>query len=114
MHLCNIVCSKEQYGDLKMLKSGRKWTVGELNIVKGATKQRQAEDRARADAWRKTREAELEAVVNRTYNGMEVPEARALVEELSQVAAPYIARFNELVAEHYPAEFSRPTLGISL
>ena len=97
-----------------MPEAGRKWTVSELNLVKGASKQRQSEDRARADAWRKTREAELEAVVNRTYDGMEVAEIRALVEELSRVAAPFIARFNELVAEHYPAEFSRPTLGISL
>jgi hypothetical protein len=39
---------------------------------------------------------------------------RAVVEELSRVAEPLIARFNELAAAHYPAEFAQPTLGISL
>lgn len=27
------------------------WRVAELNLVKGASKQRQAEDKLRADAW---------------------------------------------------------------
>lgn len=90
------------------------WKVRDLNLVRGAAKQRQSEDRLRAEAWRKEREAELEAVVNRSYNGMEVPEIRALVDQASALMRPLIEEFDRLVAEHYPAEFSRPTLGISL
>ena len=37
------------------------WRAAELNLVKGASKQRQAEDKLRTDAWAKNREAELEA-----------------------------------------------------
>src|ERR1700757_3351048 len=97
-------------GDLLMATSDRKhWRVSELNLVKGASKQRQAEDRLRADAWQKTREAELEAVVNRTYDGMDIPEIAALVAKLSEIAAPYIAEFDRLFAEHYPAEFAKAT-----
>ena len=91
-----------------------KWRVGDVNLVKGAAKQRQAEDKLRADSWRKEREAELEAVVNRTYDGMEVPAIRALVEKASALMRPIIAEFDRLAAEHYPAEFSRPALGIRL
>ena len=94
--------------------AARKWRVGELNLVSRASKQRAAEDRARADAWRKQREAELEAVVNKTYNGMENPKIRALVDRLNALAAPVIQEFDQLVAEEYPAEFSRPHLLISL
>jgi hypothetical protein len=90
------------------------WRVAELNLVKGASKQRQAEDRLRADAWEKTREAELEAVVNRTYDGMDIPAIAALVVELSKVAAPYIAEFDRLFAEAYPAEFAKAALRISI
>lgn len=91
-----------------------KWKVGELNLVKGAAKQRQSEDRLRADAWRKEREAELEAVVNRSYDGMEFPEIRALVDKASALMKPLIEEFDRLTAQHYPAEFSRPRLRISL
>lgn len=94
--------------------AGRKWRVSELNLVSRASKQRAAEDKARADAWRAQREAELEAVVNRSYNGMEFPEIRALVDRLNALAAPLIEEFDGLVAERYPAEFSRPRLTISL
>jgi hypothetical protein len=90
------------------------WRVSELNLVKGASKQRQAEDQLRADAWEKNREAELEAVVNRTYDGMDIREIAALVAEVSKVMAPYIAEFDRLFAEHYPAEFAKATLGISI
>jgi len=90
------------------------WKVSELNIVKGAAKQRQAEDRARAEAWRKAREAELEAVINREYDGMEIPEMRTAVTEAREALAPFIAKFDRLAAEHYPAEFQRPTLSLSL
>jgi hypothetical protein len=96
------------------MTDGRRWRVSELNLVKGASKQRQAEDRLRADAWRKNREAELEAVVERTYNGMEFPEIREVVDRLSKLAAPLIEEFDRLVADRYPAEFARPKLGISL
>jgi hypothetical protein len=94
--------------------TGRKWRVSELNLVRGASKQRQAEDRLRADAWRKNREAELEAVVNRTYDGMEFPEIRELIGRLSELAAPFIEEFDRLVADHYPAEFARPKLSINV
>jgi hypothetical protein len=91
-----------------------KWQVRDLNLVNRAAKQRQSEDRLRADAWRKEREAELEAVVNRSYDGMEAPQIRALVDKASALMKPLIEEFDRLVAEHYPAEFSRPRLGISL
>ena len=98
-----------------MAEGSRKpWRVAELNLVKGASKQRQAEDRLRADAWQKTREAELEAVVNRSYDGMDIPAIAALVTELSKLAAPYIAEFDRLFAAAYPAEFAKATLGISI
>jgi hypothetical protein len=90
------------------------WPTKDLNIVKGAAKQRQAEDRLRADAWQKNREAELEAVVNRSYDGMDIPECRAAVEELSALAAPFIKRFDKAFAEHYPAEFAKATLSVSI
>jgi hypothetical protein len=90
------------------------WRVAELNLVKGASKQRQAEDKLRADAWQKNREAELEAVVNRTYDGMDIPEIRAVVEAASKAMAPYIAEFDRLFAEHYPAEFAKAALGITI
>jgi hypothetical protein len=96
------------------MTGGRKWSVSELNLVKGASKTRQSEDRLRADAWRKTREAELEAVVNRIYDGMEIPAVRQLIGKLSDVARPFIEEFDRLVAEHYPAEFARPRLGINV
>jgi hypothetical protein len=97
-----------------MAKERKVWRASELNLVKGATKQRQAEDKLRADAWQKNREAELEAVVNRTYDGLDVPEIAALVTELHGIAAPYIARFDALFAEHYPAEFARARLSVNL
>jgi hypothetical protein len=103
-----------QNGREVMMTAGRKWTIPELNLVKGAAKTRQSEDRLRADAWRKTREAELEAVVNRSYDAMEVPGVRELIGKLSDVARPFIEEFDRLVAEHYPAEFARPSLGISV
>jgi hypothetical protein len=89
-----------------MTGSGSKWRVSELNLVRGASKQRQAEDRLRADAWRKNREAELEAVVNRSYSGMEFPEIAALVNKASVMMAPLIEEFDQLVADRYPAEFA--------
>ena len=94
--------------------AGRKWRVEELNLVSRASKQRTAEDRARADAWRKAREVELEAVVNKTYDGMENPKILSLVDRLNTLAAPLVEEFDRLVAEEYPAEFSRPQLMISL
>jgi hypothetical protein len=87
-----------------------RFRTSEVNLVKGAAKQRQAEDRLRADAWRKQREAELEAVVNRSYDGSEIPEIRALVERFSEAAAPFVAEFERLAQEHYPAVFARPRL----
>jgi hypothetical protein len=90
------------------------WRVAELNLVKGASKQRQTEDKLRADAWQKTREAELEAVVNRWYDGMDIPEIAAVVAELIKLAAPYIAKFDRLFAEHYPAEFAKATLSVNI
>jgi hypothetical protein len=90
------------------------WRVAELNLIRGASKQRQAEDKLRADAWEKNREAELEAVVNRSYDGMDIPEIRKVVEEASKAMAPYIAEYDRLYAEHYPAEFATATLRITI
>jgi hypothetical protein len=87
-----------------------KWRVQDLNLVKGAAKQRQSEDRLRAEAWRKEREAELEAIVNRAYDGSEHPQLVALVERFREVVAPLIAEYDRVCAEIYPAEFSRPRL----
>jgi hypothetical protein len=100
-------------GSLRVV-AGQKWKVQELNLVKGASKARQSEDRLRADAWRKNREAELEDVVNRTYTGMEFPEIRALVDKASAVMRPIIEEFDRLIAERYPAEFARPRLSFGV
>jgi hypothetical protein len=94
--------------------SSKPWPVKDLNLVRGAAKQRQGEDRLRADAWRKEREAELEAVVNRTYDGCEIPEMAALKAEFAAIVAPYIDKFDRLAAKHYPAEFSRPRLVVQV
>jgi hypothetical protein len=98
-----------------MTVSGRQpWRVSEFNLIKGASKQRQAEDKLRADAWEKAREAELEAIVNRSYDGMDIPEVAALVDEASKVMAPFIAKFDRLFVEHYPAEFARARLVLTV
>ena len=96
------------------MTASRKWRVAELNLVTRASKQRQSEDRTRADAWRKQREAELEAVVNRSYDGMEFPQIRALVDRVNALVAPLVEEFDRLAAERYPAEFARPRLTIQL
>jgi hypothetical protein len=88
------------------------WRVAELNLVKGASKQRQAEDKLRADAWQKTREAELEAVLGRSYDGMDVPGIPEIIAEASRLMAPLIAEFDRLYTAAYPAEFAKATLGI--
>lgn len=90
------------------------WRPGEVNLVKGALKARQAEDRTRADAWRAAREAELEAVVNRDYDPMEVPGVREIVAAAANALAPFIAAFDRRCADHYPAEFSRPHMALSV
>src|SRR6185312_3609620 len=98
-----------------MTTSSRKpWRVSEVNLVKGTLKQRQAEDQRRADAWLKTREAELEAVLGRTYDGMDVPGIPELVAKMQQMLAPLIAEFNRLYAAAYPAEFANARIGLSL
>jgi hypothetical protein len=91
-----------------------KWRAGDVNLVGKAAKQRAAEDKARADAWRTQRLAEVEDVVDKTYDGMENPKIRALYERLITLAAPLVEEFNQLVAEEYPAEFSRPRLVITI
>jgi hypothetical protein len=111
MQLCKFDLLQNNRG---IFMAGTKWRLSELNLVKGAAKQRQSEDKLRADAWRKNREAELEAVVNRTYDGMEIPAMRELVAKFSELAAPYIAEFDRVAAEHYPAQFARPKLGFSI
>jgi hypothetical protein len=68
----------------------------------------------RADAWKATREAELEAVVNRSYDSMDVPGIPEIVAKAAEVMAPLIAEFDRLFAEAYPAEFARATLGIRI
>jgi hypothetical protein len=90
------------------------WRVRDLGIVRGAAKQRQQEDRLRADAWQRNREAELEAVVNKEYDAMDVPGVPELLAELSRITEPYFARFDALVTEAYPAEFSRPSIAIAV
>ena len=53
-------------------------------------------------------------MVNRSYDGMDIPEIRALVTEASAVMAPFIAKFDRLFAQHYPAEFAKARLGITI
>jgi hypothetical protein len=45
---------------------------------------------------------------------MDMPAIAALVAEASRVMAPYIAEFDRLFAEAYPAEFAKATLGIHI
>jgi hypothetical protein len=90
------------------------WRTAEVNLVKGALKARQAEDKARADAWLRDREAELEAVVGRSYNGLDVPGIPELMQELYTAAAPYIAEFDRLFTKYYPAEFAKAKLGVQI
>jgi hypothetical protein len=90
------------------------WRVSELNLVKGASKQRQAEDKLRADAWQKNREAELEAVVNKIYDGMDVPGVPELVAKASEAVGPFIAEFDRLFTEYYPAEFAKAQLVLTI
>src|SRR3954453_22338483 len=98
-----------------MTTSSRKpWRFSEVNLVRGTLKQRQAEDQRRADAWLKNREAELEAVTGRTYDGMDVPGIPELLAELHEMMAPYIAEFDRLYAAAYPAEFAKARLSLSL
>lgn len=98
-----------------MTTSDRKpWRVSEVNLVKGTLKQRQAEDQRHADTWLKTREAELEAVIGRDYDGMDVPGIPELLAELHEVMAPYIAEFDRLYTEAYPAEFAKASIGLRL
>ena len=98
-----------------MTTANRKiWRAAEVNLVKSTLKQRQAEDQKRADAWLKNREAELEAVLGRSYDGMDVPGIPELLAELHRVMAPYIAEFDRLFAAAYPAEFARAKIGLSL
>jgi hypothetical protein len=98
-----------------MPTSDRKaWRISEVNLAKSTLKQRQAEDQRRADAWLKTREAELEAVLGRTYDGMDVPGIPELLAELHKVMAPYIAEFDRLFTAAHPAEFAKASIGLRL
>ena len=98
-----------------MTTSSRKpWRISEVNLVKGTLKQRQAEDQRRGDAWLKTREAELEAVLGRTYEGMDVPGIPELVAKMQQVLAPLVAEFDRLYKAAYPAEFAKARIDLSL
>jgi hypothetical protein len=92
----------------------RPFRASEVGLVGRVSKARQAEDRMRADAWEKNREAELEAVVNRTYDGRDVPGIPELLTELAEVVKPYIAEFDRLFTAAYPAEFTKATLSIVL
>lgn len=90
------------------------WRQAEVNLVKGALKERRAEDQRRADAWRATREAELEAVLGRSYDGMDVPGIPELLAKAQAAVAPYIEEYNRLFVGAYPAEFARATLRLQI
>jgi len=93
------------------MKSQRKvWRTAEVSLVKGALKERKAEDQHRADAWLKAREA----VLGRTYDGMDVPGIPQLLGKAYEVMAPIIAEFNRLFAAAHPAEFAKATLGVHI
>ena len=98
-----------------MAKSNSKtWRTVDVNLVKGALKERKAEDQRRADAWLKAREAELEAVLGRTYDGMDLPGIPELLAELYKAVAPFIAEFDRRFAAAYPAEFAKASLGVRI
>ena len=59
--------------------------MSEVGLIGRVSKARQQEDKMRADAWKTTREAELEAVVNRTYDGMDVPGIPEIVAQASRL-----------------------------
>ena len=89
-------------------------TKRRVSTKPGQLQYRQAEDQRRSDAWRATREAELEAVLGRQYDGMDVPGIPELLSELYNVMAPYIAEFDRLFTDAHPAEFAKASIGLRL
>src|SRR3954454_9934969 len=81
--------------------SRKTWRTSEVNLVKGTLKERRAEDQRRAGAWRATREAELGAVVNRSYDVMDVPGFRNRRPDRHAGMTPYTENVDRLFA---PAE----------
>jgi hypothetical protein len=86
--------------------------MAEVNLVKATLKERGAEDQRRADAWLKTREAELEAIVGRLYDGLDLPGMQKLMNKIYEVTAPLFAEFDRNFAAGYPAEFRKATIGV--
>lgn len=94
--------------------SERLFKSAEVGLVGRVSKARQAEDKMRADAWKATREAELEAILNRSYTGHEVPGIPEILAEAERLIAPLIAEFDRLFAQAYPAQFARARLSIAV
>src|SRR3954454_18152870 len=92
--------------------SRKTWRTSDVNLIKGTLKERRAEDQRRADAWRATRKAELEAVVNRFYDGMDIPGIPELLAELHVVMTRYIEKFDHLFTAAYPAELAKAGIGL--
>jgi hypothetical protein len=92
--------------------SRKTWRMAEVNLVKATLKERGAEDQRRADAWLKTREAELEAIVGRLYDGLDLPGMQKLMNKIYEVTAPLFAEFDRNFAAGYPAEFRKATIGV--
>jgi hypothetical protein len=86
--------------------------MGEVGLIGRVSKAKQQEERLRADAWKAQREAELEAVLGRAYDGMDVPGIPEVIAEASRLMAPLIQKFSDLYAAAYPAAFAQARLGI--
>ncbi len=90
------------------------WSTSEVNLVKSTLKARQAEDDRRAKSWFADREAELEAVVNRSYDGSDVPGIPERVAKAQAMVEPIFEEIRALFREAYPAEFAQMEIGIAI
>jgi hypothetical protein len=80
------------------------WRAAEINLIKGTLRARQAEDDRRAKSWFADREAELEAVVNRSYDGSDVPGIPERVAKAQALVEPIFDEIRALFQAAFPAE----------
>jgi hypothetical protein len=90
------------------------WRTADVSLVKGTLRARQAEDDRRAKSWFADREAELEAVVNRSYDGSDVPGIPERVAKAQAMVEPIFEEIRSLFREAYPAEFAQMEIGIAI
>ena len=90
------------------------WRVSELNLVKGASRQRQAEDKLRADAWGSPARPNSKPSSTAAMTAWTFLDRQHCWPRLHEVMAPYIAEFDRLFTEAYPAEFAKATLSVNI